>query len=165
MAATSFTICLTGAVPSPTAVIPATARHPSVPYANGDDRYARLPRPPAIAGSSGGHTVGDTAPGDLGAKLAGVPLWKLLGLERGGPLTSWPLGIGDPEETARKAERAAPRFKRLKLKLGAGDGLDVDRVRAVRSVTNVPLQVDVNEGWTLEEALAALPQLAALDVH
>ena len=34
---------------------------------------------------------------------------------------------------ARRAERVAGRFKRLKLKLGGGDGLDVERVRAVRS--------------------------------
>jgi L-alanine-DL-glutamate epimerase-like enolase superfamily enzyme len=47
----------------------------------------------------------------------------------------------------------------LKLKLGGRDGLDVDRVRAVRGVTDLPLQVDVNEYWTLDEALDALPQL------
>jgi L-alanine-DL-glutamate epimerase-like enolase superfamily enzyme len=56
-------------------------------------------------------------------------------------------------------------FTRLKLKLGAGDGRDVERVRAVRTVTQAPLQVDVNEAWTLEEALDALPQLAELDVE
>ena len=66
---------------------------------------------------------------------------------------------------ARRAESAAPRFRRLKLKLGGGDGLDVERVRAVRGVTDLPLQVDVNEGWSLDEALDALPQLAALGVE
>ena len=65
---------------------------------------------------------------------------------------------------ARRAEKAAARFKRLKLKLGGGDGLDVERVRAVRAVTELPLQVDVNEWWSLDEALEALPQLAALGV-
>ena len=65
---------------------------------------------------------------------------------------------------ARRAEKAAVRFKRLKLKLGGGDGLDVERVRAVRGVTDLPLQVDVNEWWWLDEALEALPQLAALGV-
>jgi L-Ala-D/L-Glu epimerase len=132
----------------------------------GDDPWAfdaihgRLP-----AGEPAARSALDAALHDLCGKLAGVPVWKLLGLERNGPPTSWTLGIGDPDETARKAERAAPRFKRLKLKLGGGDGLDVDRVRAVRGVTSVPLQVDVNEGWTLEEALEALPQLARLDVE
>ena len=66
---------------------------------------------------------------------------------------------------ARRAETAATRFHRLKLKLGGGDGLDVARVRSVRSVTDLPLQVDVNEWWSLDEALEALPQLAELGVE
>jgi L-Ala-D/L-Glu epimerase / N-acetyl-D-glutamate racemase len=109
----------------------------------------------------------DAALHDLSGKLAREPVWRLLGLERAGPPTSWTLGLADPDVMARKAEQAhaSGRFKRLKLKLGGRDGLDVERVRAVRSVTDVPLQVDVNEYWTLEEALAALPQLADLGVE
>jgi L-alanine-DL-glutamate epimerase-like enolase superfamily enzyme len=38
-------------------------------------------------------------------------------------------------------------------------------VKAVRSVTDLPLQVDVNEWWSLEEALESLPPLAALGVE
>jgi len=41
----------------------------------------------------------------------------------------------------------------------------VERVRAVREVSDVPLQVDVNEAWSLDEALEALPQLAELGVQ
>ena len=89
----------------------------------------------------------------------GVPVWKLLGLPRTGPPTSWTVWLGDPDDMARRAEKAAARFRRLKLKLGGGDGLDVERVRAVRGVTELPLQVDVNEWWSLDEALDALPQL------
>ena len=54
---------------------------------------------------------------------------------------------------ARRAEAASGSYRRLKLKLGGRDGLDVERVRAVRSVTDLPLQVDVNEAWSLDEAL------------
>jgi L-Ala-D/L-Glu epimerase len=38
-------------------------------------------------------------------------------------------------------------------------------VSAVRDVTDVPLQVDVNEYWSLEEALDSLPRLAELGVE
>ena len=106
----------------------------------------------------------DAALHDLQGKLTGLPVWRLLGLRRGGPPTSWTIWLGDPDDMARRAERVGDRFKRLKLKLGAGDGLDVERVRAVRGVTSLPLQVDVNEAWSLDEALEALPQLASLDV-
>ncbi len=38
-------------------------------------------------------------------------------------------------------------------------------MRAVRAVTEVPLQVDVNEAWSLDESLEYLPQLAELGVQ
>jgi L-alanine-DL-glutamate epimerase-like enolase superfamily enzyme len=61
---------------------------------------------------------------------------------------------------ARRTEKVAGRgFRRLKLKLGGRDGLDAERVKAVRSVTSMPLQCDVNEAWTLDEALEYLPQM------
>ena len=107
----------------------------------------------------------DAALHDLEGKLLGQPVWRLLGLRRAGPPTSWTIWLGDPDDMARRAEKVAGRFRRLKLKLGGRDGLDVERVRAVAAVAGVPLQVDVNEAWSLEEALAALPELAALGVE
>jgi L-alanine-DL-glutamate epimerase-like enolase superfamily enzyme len=107
----------------------------------------------------------DAALHDLAGKLVGRPAWQLLGLERAGAPTSWTIWLGDPDDMARRAERVDPRFRRLKLKLGGRDGLDVERVRAVRGVTDLPLQVDVNEYWELDEALAAVPELAALGVQ
>jgi L-alanine-DL-glutamate epimerase-like enolase superfamily enzyme len=107
----------------------------------------------------------DAALHDLCGKLAGLPVWRLLGLRRAGPPTSWTVWLGDPDDMAKRAEKVRGRFKRLKLKLGGRDGLDVERVRAVRGVADVPLQVDVNEYWSLEEALEALPQLAELGVE
>jgi len=96
----------------------------------------------------------------LQGKLVGVPVHKLLGLGRAGPPTSWTVWLCDPDDMARRAQAAERRgFRRLKLKLGGGDGLDLDRVRAVRAATDVPLQADVNEYWTLDEALELLPQM------
>ena len=132
----------------------------------GDDPFAleeiesRLP-----PGENAARAALDGALHDLQGKLVGQPTWRLLGLPRTGPPTSWTVWLGDPDDMARRAETAAPRFRRLKLKLGGGDGHDVERVRAVRAVTELPLMVDVNEWWSLEEALDALPQLAELGVE
>ncbi len=125
-----------------------------------DEIEARLPRAEFAA-----RSALDAALHDLQGKLLGVPVWRLLGLRQAGPPTSWTIWLGDPDDMARRAEQTAGRFRRLKLKLGARDGHDVDRVRAVRGVTDVPLQVDVNEYWSLDEALEALPQLAELGVE
>jgi L-Ala-D/L-Glu epimerase / N-acetyl-D-glutamate racemase len=108
----------------------------------------------------------DAALHDLQGKLLGQPVWRLLGLRRAGPPTSWTVWLGDPDDMARRAENALDRFRRLKLKLGGRDGLDVERVRAVRGVAgDLPLQVDVNEAWSLDEAVDSLAALAELGVE
>ena len=107
----------------------------------------------------------DAALHDLQGKLVGRPVYQLLGLPRLGPPTSWTIWLGDPDDMARRAEKVRGRFKRLKLKLGGRDGCDAERVQAVHGVAHVPLQVDVNEAWSLDEALELLPQLAALGVE
>jgi L-alanine-DL-glutamate epimerase-like enolase superfamily enzyme len=126
-----------------------------------DDVFARLP-PREFAA----RAALDAAFHDLQGKLLGQPVWRLLGLRRAGPPTSWTVWLGDPDDMARRAEKALGRFRRLKLKLGGRDGLDVERVRAVRGVAgDLPLQVDVNEAWSVDEALDFLPRLGELGVE
>jgi L-alanine-DL-glutamate epimerase-like enolase superfamily enzyme len=134
----------------------------------GDDPFALEDvgeRLAAIPGEQAAKSAIDAALHDLQGKLLGIPAFRLLGLPRTGPPTSWTIWLGDPDDMAKRAEKAAGSYRRLKLKLGGGDGLDVERVRAVRGVTDLPLMVDVNEWWSLEEALDALPQLAELGVE
>jgi L-alanine-DL-glutamate epimerase-like enolase superfamily enzyme len=109
----------------------------------------------------------DAALHDLCGKLCGQPVWRLLGVPRRSPPTSYTIWLGDPDDMAQRAEQATAdgRFRRLKLKLGGRDSLDVERVRAVRKVSSLPLQVDVNEYWAVDEALDAIPQLADLGVE
>jgi L-Ala-D/L-Glu epimerase / N-acetyl-D-glutamate racemase len=118
-----------------------------------------------VPGEMAAKAALDSALHDLCGKLTGQPVWRLLGLDRAGPPTSWTIWLGDPDDMARRTERVGNRFRRLKLKLGAHDGLDVERVRAVRSVTDLPLQVDVNEYWELDEALENVRALAGLGVQ
>jgi L-alanine-DL-glutamate epimerase-like enolase superfamily enzyme len=132
----------------------------------GDDPFAldeimnRLPEREYAA-----RSALDAALHDVCGKLTGLPVWRLLGLRRAGPATSWTIGLGDPDEMARKAERAAA-FEGLKLKLGGRDGLDVDRVATVRDVWPGPIRVDVNEGWRHdEEAIEHLLKLDKLGVE
>ncbi|MGH3036854.1 MAG: dipeptide epimerase, partial [Gaiellaceae bacterium] len=95
-------------------------------------RLAELP------GNRAAKAAVDAALHDLCGKLVGQPVWRLLGLEPGGPPSSWTIWLGDPDDMAHRAEAVGGRFRRLKLKLGGRDGLDVERVRAVRGVTELP---------------------------
>ena len=94
----------------------------------------------------------DIALHDLTGKLLGQPWYKIWGFDPGNaPDTSYTIGIDTPEVVREKTREASP-YKILKVKLG----LDTDRqmIETIRSVTSVPLCVDVNQGWKdREEAL------------
>jgi L-Ala-D/L-Glu epimerase len=131
-----------------------------------DDPLA-LERLDPLEGHQAAKAALDGALHDLVGKLRGEPVWRLLGLERSGPPTRFTLWLQDPDTVARHAEeiRREGRFRRLKLKLGGGDGLDVERVRAVRQVTTLPLLVDANEAWASDdEALEVLGPIAKLAI-
>jgi L-alanine-DL-glutamate epimerase-like enolase superfamily enzyme len=94
---------------------------------------------------------------DLVGRRHGLPLYRWLGLDLARiPPTSFTIGIAEPEEMRRKVEEAAP-YPILKIKMGfAGD---VEVLERIRAMTDKPIRVDANEGWTRAEALARLPAL------
>ena len=105
----------------------------------------------------------DTALWDLRAQVAGVPLWRLLGLDAAAmPLSSFTLGLADWEETARKLDEAK-NYPILKIKVGSAD--DLRTVERIRERSSQALRVDANGGWTRDQALRLLPALAGLGVE
>lgn len=101
---------------------------------------------------------------DLAGKTLGHPLWRLWGLDPAdAPLSSYTIGLDEPEVMAEKARRARE-WPILKVKLGAGR--DVERCRAVREAApDATLRVDVNGGWSAAEAPEKVQALAALGVE
>lgn len=101
----------------------------------------------------------DCALWDLEAKRCGTTVAALAGLAEPQPLvTAYTLSLGRVDEMAEAARKAAAR-PLLKVKLGASDGRDPERIAAVRAAApDAELIVDANEGWTgaaLETNLAA----------
>ncbi|MFZ2492958.1 MAG: dipeptide epimerase [Thermoanaerobaculia bacterium] len=101
---------------------------------------------------------------DWAGKKLGVPMYALFGLDPAdAPLTTFSIGIDDPETTRRKVAEAEP-YPVLKIKVG----LDSDEatIDAVRSVTKKPLRVDANEGWKdKEEAVRKINWLESQGVE
>jgi L-alanine-DL-glutamate epimerase-like enolase superfamily enzyme len=88
----------------------------------------------------------DIALHDLDGKLQGKPCWELLGTDPAKmPITSFTIGIDTKEVIVQKLKEAAD-FKIIKVKLGRDN--DKEIIQTIRSVTNVPLFVDANQGWT-----------------
>ena len=105
----------------------------------------------------------DTALWDLRAQAAGVPLYKLWGIDPAAmPLSSFTLGLAEWEETARKLDEAKG-YPILKIKVGGAD--DLRTVERIRERTTQGLRVDANAGWTRTQALRLLPALADLGVE
>jgi L-alanine-DL-glutamate epimerase-like enolase superfamily enzyme len=75
----------------------------------------------------------------------GQPWYKIWGLSaEKTPVTSFTIGIDSPEVVQQKVKEAAE-FKILKVKLGREN--DREMIETIRSVTDVTLCVDVNQGW------------------
>ena len=87
----------------------------------------------------------DIALHDLLGKMLQQPWYKIWGLSaEKTPNTSFTIGLDTPEMVRTKTKEAAG-FKILKVKLSKDN--DKAMINAVRDITNVPLCVDVNQGW------------------
>jgi len=105
----------------------------------------------------------DVALHDLIGKILGRPLWQLFGLERDAtPLTSFTIGIAPLEATLAKVE-AIREHPALKVKLGAGN--EVETIAAIRARYTGTIRIDANEGWSAEQAVAILSELARYDIE
>ncbi len=94
----------------------------------------------------------DIALHDLDGKLRQKPCWQLLGSDPANmPLTSFTIGIDTPEVIIQKVKEN-PDCKIIKVKLGRDS--DKDLINTIRTVTDLPLFVDANQGWTdLQQSL------------
>ena len=87
----------------------------------------------------------DIALHDLLGKLLKQPWHRIMGLDPlKTPNTSFTIGIDKPEVVIQKVKEASP-YKILKVKLGQEN--DKEMIETVRSVTDKPICVDVNQGW------------------
>lgn len=110
--------------------------------------------------SGGARNAVDCAMWELEARQAGVPAWKLAGLDHPGPLlTTFTVGADDPGVMAQRA-RAYTHARAIKLKLTGEVDLDIERLRAVRRARpEAWIGVDANQGYvpaTLSRLLPAL---------
>jgi o-succinylbenzoate synthase len=111
----------------------------------------------------------DMALYDLLAKVAGLPLWALLGGEPGELCTDVTIGMQESMDEALGLVKAAlaAGYQAVKLKVGRPDATDVDYVCAVRELvgSDIVLRIDANQGWTFPQALRVLKAMESLQIQ
>jgi L-Ala-D/L-Glu epimerase len=112
----------------------------------------------------GARNALDCALWDLEAKLSGQPVWRLAGLPEPKPVrTTMTLGVNAPDKMAAEA-LAFEDFRSIKVKI-AGDGLDADRLIAIRETRpDVWLGVDANQGLDVPKLEALYPAFLKANV-
>jgi L-alanine-DL-glutamate epimerase-like enolase superfamily enzyme len=104
----------------------------------------------------------DMAAWDLFGKMKAKPLYELWNTKwENTPLTDYTIGIDTIDQMVAKM-KAKP-WPIYKIKLGTHE--DIEIVKALREHTDTVLRIDANAGWTVDEALEKIPQLAALGVE
>ena len=98
-----------------------------------------------LPGNCAAKAAVDIALHDLVGKMMGQPWYKIWGFDPADtPVTSFTIGIDAPEVVKLKVAEATP-YKILKVKLG--QKTDREMIETIRSVTDLPLCADVNQGW------------------
>ena len=110
----------------------------------------------------------DMALYDLLGKVAGIPLYAVLG---GGQRSFWTdntIGIDDPDYMVEKAvEIKKQGFQAIKIKLGTTFSQDVERVVKIRKAIgdDLPLRLDANQGWDYSTAVRILKALEPMGIE
>ena len=113
-------------------------------------------------GDTAAKAAVDIALHDLVGKMLGAPWYRIWGYDAAkAPSTTFTIGIDTPEVMKEKTLECAGRFNILKVKLGTDR--DKEIIETIRSVTDLPIAVDVNQGWG--ERFQALDMIYWLKEH
>jgi L-Ala-D/L-Glu epimerase / N-acetyl-D-glutamate racemase len=117
----------------------------------------------ALDGQRAARAALESALHDWIGRRLGVPVWKLLGLDRSMvPLSSVTLGMANGEEMEKKLETVKD-FPILKVKLGRPE--DVENLRLIRRSFRGKLRVDANTAWSPADAVRVLRSIETLDIE
>ncbi len=108
----------------------------------------------------------DLALHDLIGKDLGKPLYELFGLDPElTPVTSFTIGIADPETTLRKVAEVGD-HPILKVKLGSGTANEqIETIALIRERYRGIIRIDANEGWDVEIAVRILRELERFEIE
>lgn len=111
----------------------------------------------------------DMALYDIAAQNAMQPLYSFLGGNKHKTLiTDYTVSIGKAEKMASDALKIKENgFRVIKVKLGHSGEKDVERIKLIREAVGmeIPLRIDANQGWEVEEAIDTLNALEKYNIQ
>jgi L-alanine-DL-glutamate epimerase-like enolase superfamily enzyme len=122
-----------------------------------------------IYGNTSIKSAFDMALYDIASQNAAVPLYKFLGGKNDKAIiTDYTVSIGDPKKMAVDAVKIKEDgYPFIKIKLGKNGETDILRIKAIREAVGnaIPLRIDANQGWNVEEAVKTLQALGKYDIQ
>ncbi len=110
----------------------------------------------------------DMALFDILGKVAGLPLFRLLGGTKNVFETDITTGLDTLENMVAEAKGHAEKgYKTLKVKVGLDPDEDYAHLEAIRRTVGpqVAIRIDANQGWTVPQAVYALKKMAPLAIQ
>lgn len=110
----------------------------------------------------------DMALYDILGKVAGLPLFRLLGGDRTTIETDMTADLDTPDVMAKRAKDfVAMGFKTIKIKVGQAPELDLARLEAIRGAIgyDYALRIDANQGWTVPQAKSVLKAMEKFKIQ
>jgi len=122
-----------------------------------------------IYGNSSIKSAFDIALYDIASQQAASPLYKFLGGKKNKTIiTDYTVSIDEPGKMAADAVKIKNEgYPAIKIKLGKNGETDVLRIKAIREAVGdeIPLRIDANQGWDIEEAITTLKSLAQFNIQ
>lgn len=101
----------------------------------------------------------DLAAWDIIGKAKGLPVYKLFS-GKSNIVRVYGSGIAPDQVEQRLNQANDEEYEAVKIKIGFGYSQDLSTVKRAREIWGSrPIMLDVNQGWTVEEALKMFPEL------
>jgi len=105
----------------------------------------------------------------IASQHAGQPLYQFLGGDINKTITTdYTVSIGEPAKMATDALQIQREgYPAIKIKVGKHGPTDVLRIKAIREAVGnqIPLRIDANQGWSIEEAITTLNALSQYNIQ
>jgi L-alanine-DL-glutamate epimerase-like enolase superfamily enzyme len=121
-----------------------------------------------MAFNSGVRSAFDMALYDVAGKVAGLPLYALLGGRKRSLGSDQTIGLDEPQAMAEKAAGLqGTGVPAIKVKLGTTAEEDLRRIARIREAvgTELPLRIDANQGWDFPTAVGVLSRLQSSGIE